>query len=769
MKSVRESAPMDLSDCRCVQCGKPGLIIGEWSRRIEDRGRIDCLHCETSYEILDGIPYLMVLEEPDFVSLVEIAGEFDSTNYDPVKARVLDETWPRLLERRHATDEGDLAALFEEIGVANKIQLEDRYEQWREIWLLSREIDFTDKKVLVVGAGLGFDANLLLHRGADVTAIDLNPQTNAFGRAQTPSARWFGAVGRRLPFVDQTFDYVSISASLHHVLDVSATIVEMLRVLKVGGSLITTNDSFSRDATTDLEDARMWNDHTAVLRGINENTPRLQVFIDPVIERAQDLDIEFWTSRAFGVWVEAQKSRMDFLMPRKWSLPHDNTRLRDSAGGLFMKLTPHKPISNTFNPPGPMIAKPSTLKGFIGKKRLAMAEIAHLTPAPYLSPKFPARAGNTKFQVLNGWRWREETEVGREAYLLGRWWVHRAARDKALYLTIHTPVCENATDPLLTIAMDGNVLATKRVHRGEQTELSVDISGIRHDVPVAIEVAMDPDSDKFEQGLFRVERLSFIETTNARLTTGRTSGPSIDVLRSASAQVPGSITDETLEIWKEIFEQQQEWGQSGDAVDIQPALGRSTQVLLELCDPAEKIIAFDYDDGVVASVKERAGARRIFIEAGGEGLRAALDDAPVRERSVRFIHANPRPMFVVASDVIGHTARLMGVDGVLALNNSENTLMPQVWAGALHASFSKRSDLKPFLIAHNFAYFCHARAHGRYLRFVSTKLFDRLIAPQNLMLSRSDSAQEFDVFRISPRASDESFYGAAIYSSFRKA
>jgi SAM-dependent methyltransferase len=714
------------------------------------------------FEILDGVPYLMVIEEPDFLSLVEIAGEFDSSSYRMEDARELDDTWPDLLTKRHEAQDKDLKSLIASLSPQQAHQLEDRYEQWREIWLLSRDIDLVDKKVLVVGAGLGFDTNLLLYRGAKVTAVDLNPQTNAFGRNQTPKARWVGAIGRRLPFIDQSFDYVFISASLHHVLDVSATIVEMLRLVKVGGSLITTNDSFSRDATTDLDDARMWNDHRAVLRGINENTPRLKVFIDPVLAHNENLDIEFWTSRAFGVWVETHKTRMDFLMPRKWSLRHDAGRLRDAAGGLFMRLTPREAITSEFKAPGKAIAKPSQLREFIGRKREAMAFIAHLAPPAFLSPRFPAAAGNTKFQVLNGWRWREESETGREACLLGRWWVHRAARDRTLYVTVKAPDMADATDPLFSLAVDGEVILRKRAHRGESVDLCADMSSVRVDAPIAIEIAMDPDSEVFEQGLFRVERLSFVEPGMSDTSTRREGLSAEDLCRSAE-EVPGLLSGETAVLWREIFLQQREWGQSGSAIDIQPGRGRSTRLLLDLCDPGETVVSMDYDDDRDPKVIAAGGDRLSFIAAGGEELGAALAASPIGPRSARFIYANPRPMFTVVSDVLGNAGPLLGVDGVLALNNSDHTYLPQVWAGALHAMFSGRADLKPFLIAHNVAYFCHARAHGRYMRFVRSALLENIVRPGNLMLSRTDAAEGFDVFRISPRAGGEVIYGETLY------
>jgi SAM-dependent methyltransferase/uncharacterized protein YbaR (Trm112 family) len=759
---------LDLSDCRCVHCGKDDILVTQWSGDVNDKGLIECSSCGSSYEILDGIPYLMELEQADFLSLVEIAGEFDSSNYQPDKARPLDSAWPDLLKRRHETADGDLSALYEEIGPEMRPQLEDRYEQWREIWLLSREIDFKDKKVLVVGAGLGFDTNLLLHRGAIATAVDLNPQTNSFGRVQVPRARWIGAVGRRLPFVDGAFDYVAVSASLHHVLDVSATILEMLRVLKPGGSLITTNDSFSRDETTELEDAKSWNDHPAVLRGINENTPRLCVFIDPLIALQRNLEIEFWTSRAFGVWVDSQKTTMDFLMPRKWSLGHDHQRLRNAAGGLFMRVTPKVAMAREFTTPGQMIVKPSTLRSLIGNKRQAMAEIAHVAPKSFLSPKFPAAPGNTKFQVLNGWRWREEGELGREAYLLGRWWRLRSDREKVLYLRVAASLYPDASDPLFNVVVDGRVLASRRVHRGERTDIAVDVSDIRSDVPIAIEISMDPDSELFLHGLFRVERLDFVEEAKSGTEVKKHAVPDIETINAMCTEIPGHVTHESAEIWREIFEQQVEWGQFGSAVDIQPSRGRSTGLLLELCDKEETIFSLDYDDIRDSAVVQRGGERLKFVRAGGEELGAALDALPVRPRSVRFIHADPRPMFTVARDIILHSAALIGVDGVLALNNCQNNLLPQVWSGALYATFSQQADLRPFLIAHNFAYFCHARAHGRYLRFVRIKLFDRIIKKSRLMLSRTDASPLFDVFCIAPRVDEHPLYGESTYREYLK-
>ncbi|MBL8550633.1 MAG: class I SAM-dependent methyltransferase [Hyphomonadaceae bacterium] len=495
----------DLSDCRCIRCEAGALAMNEPidPARVQP-GALGCGACGARYDVIHGVPYLLALEESDFVALVEIAGEYDSPSYELGQFKPMDDSWPRTLAA--CKEASDYEAFKASLAPGYAAGLDDRYDQYRMLDVLTGEMDLRGKKVLVVGAGLGFDTNLLMYRGARCTAVDLNPQTNTIGAIQTPRARWIGALGRRLPFIDAAFDHVFISASLHHVLDVSATIVEMLRVLKPGGSLVTTNDSHSADATSDLEDARFWNDHQDVLRGINENTPRLKVYIDPILERIDDLDVDFWTHRAFGLWVEEENARKNLLEPRRWDLKRDHVRLRETGGGIFMRVTPRKQIANPLPPPGPSVVTPAELFSFVGRKREAMACIARLAPAHLVSPLFPGPAGNTKFQLLNGWRWTEPGEQGRDAYLCGRWYVRRDKRQKKLVVEVF-PKRIGAPDPEVTVAVDGAVKKAFRVARGSRKKVVVDIADTPVDRPMALEVSMSPPGEGLEQRLLRVMRL----------------------------------------------------------------------------------------------------------------------------------------------------------------------------------------------------------------------------------------------------------------------
>ena len=105
------------------------------------------------------------------------------------------------------------------------------------------------KKVLDIGAGLGWDSHRLHLLGANVTALEYSPLLAESGRENFPHIRWIGGFSHVLPFKNQMFDAVFCNAALHHMRDVSKAISEALRVLKQGGILVTTCDSFRPDCT----------------------------------------------------------------------------------------------------------------------------------------------------------------------------------------------------------------------------------------------------------------------------------------------------------------------------------------------------------------------------------------------------------------------------------------------------------------------------------------------------------------------------------------
>ena len=98
---------------------------------------------------------------------------------------------------------------------------------------------FRGKRVLEVGCGMGCMAMNWARQGAAVTAVDLNPVSIA---QTTRRFELFGLSGdireadaARLPFENNSFDYVYSWGVLHHSPGIPDAIAEIHRVLKPGG------------------------------------------------------------------------------------------------------------------------------------------------------------------------------------------------------------------------------------------------------------------------------------------------------------------------------------------------------------------------------------------------------------------------------------------------------------------------------------------------------------------------------------------------------
>ncbi len=109
----------------------------------------------------------------------------------------------------------------------------DRVEGWMNI-------DFSGKRVLVVGAGTGAETVILHQRGAKVFAIEPEQRALEILRLKAkffhiPQERFKKTVAERITYAANSFDFVYCYTVLEHVRDVEKSIDEMIRVCKVGG------------------------------------------------------------------------------------------------------------------------------------------------------------------------------------------------------------------------------------------------------------------------------------------------------------------------------------------------------------------------------------------------------------------------------------------------------------------------------------------------------------------------------------------------------
>ena len=98
---------------------------------------------------------------------------------------------------------------------------------------------YRGRRVLEVGCGQGGMAALWAERGAQLTAVDLNPDAIAATQERFAQRGLTGEIrqvdARSLPFDAGTFDYAYSWGVLHHSPDLARSIDELMRVLRPGG------------------------------------------------------------------------------------------------------------------------------------------------------------------------------------------------------------------------------------------------------------------------------------------------------------------------------------------------------------------------------------------------------------------------------------------------------------------------------------------------------------------------------------------------------
>jgi SAM-dependent methyltransferase len=95
-------------------------------------------------------------------------------------------------------------------------------------------------RVLDVGAGTGTLAAAALECGAEVTAVDPDPEMLEIAAATAPDARLHRAGLPDLPFADGSFDVVLANFVVNHLPDPRAGVREMARLVRPGGRVVAT-------------------------------------------------------------------------------------------------------------------------------------------------------------------------------------------------------------------------------------------------------------------------------------------------------------------------------------------------------------------------------------------------------------------------------------------------------------------------------------------------------------------------------------------------
>lgn len=99
-------------------------------------------------------------------------------------------------------------------------------------------LPFRRGRVLDLGCAFGFATLRLAHKGYETVGVDNSARYIAWAKRRHPQGQYLLASAEALPLPDANFDGVLFLDVLEHVVDESAVIREIQRILKPGGTLI---------------------------------------------------------------------------------------------------------------------------------------------------------------------------------------------------------------------------------------------------------------------------------------------------------------------------------------------------------------------------------------------------------------------------------------------------------------------------------------------------------------------------------------------------
>jgi GT2 family glycosyltransferase/SAM-dependent methyltransferase len=681
-------------DLRCVACGGD-LAAGS----VHD---LQCIACGAVYPFVWGVPFIGAYTSEDVLGLIEIAANADQRGRFNVTAQTI-EAWEALLTDYHCAD--DKAAFVAAREDAQSPFLANRYGEWLEVTHLTQPIPLQGLKVLDVGAGLGFDSHRLALRGAEVTALEFSPVLAEAGRQNLPHIRWIGGLSHVLPFKDTSFDAVFCNAALHHMRDIPTALSEALRVLRPGGWLVTTCDSFRPDHSADDAELEIFDADPAVLLGVNEGVPRWSEFVRTLQQHRVVLDVDLFTHTLYDA---PEGGTLQALTA--WNLEGDGDMLSSRSGSLALRVRLRQPWPNAAALQSNTVLSPQSYAAMLADPSLALARLAPLLPQCHVDLPFPGHA-SSRFDLLNGWR--RPVSLSRRAYHRARWFLRRPSDANAIRFEIRLP--PGAQSGAVEILLDGQPVQGQFLSSAWQAVV-LDLAGLEPGRVVAIEIRRMGLPLGLHESAFEVRRRAFGHAAVLRAATFQgTDGPPVFAvipvfnrlrftreciaLLQAQTYAPlrivvadGGSTDSTVQAVRSEFpdvtvlttEVELWWAGSmamGIAHTLQAAEARDGYVLMINNDTR---IGPDYVAGLVAASQRHGGAAVGALVVDSRDPARVLDAGeyidwptytfPVKDRIA------PGETFAADVDVLPGRGSLVPLDWIRRAGNVDDQRWPHYLA-----------------------------------------------------------------------------------------
>lgn len=373
---------------------------------------------------------------------------------------------------------------------------ESRFNELSQLNFVIDGLDFHGARILDIGAGTGFDASRFEAKGANVTALEYSPIQAAIGAANFENIEWIGGSVTRIPFPDESFDFVIANAALHHVFDLESALDEMLRVLKVDGRLLTMADSFAPDKFTELDEVNSFKNHLPVLGGVNEQIPKLNRFLSPLEQHQESLEVEVLTPVVHGL-----HERTDTL--RVWSAAEARESLSDFRGGLCMRVHKHAETRHAKVGPLEELVPFGEYIRSLQDRPTALQRLVDYLPGwafdrPLINdPKL-------KFRLLTGWRPDTESgiaEVANDGFLFvtKNYLLDNFSR---IWLRRNSPGCNNS----IRVRLNGHDICAAHTLSDDWTEIDLasGLDTVKIDEKNLLRFSLDSPGKTLEEAVFFV-------------------------------------------------------------------------------------------------------------------------------------------------------------------------------------------------------------------------------------------------------------------------
>lgn len=507
---------INLENTQCPACKATDLTCQLENISLQEiySDAIHCHSCNRSYDLINGVPYIGNFHAEEVLSLLEIAANAGNSNLflsrdekddTQISQKKQDFTfWIRLVEEY--TYSSSKSTFFKDKEIEKPYWFENRYRQHLLFKSLTNDIEIDGKSVLDIGAGMGYDSLNFYACGANVTCLEFSPLLCAVGKYSYPQLRWFGGSSRNLPFANCQFDIVVANATLHHLLDLPNSLGECLRVLKPGGFLITMGDSFCSNQTTEEAEALIFNNHPAVLQGVNEQVPKFSDFVKTFDKFREYLDIRVFTSVVHNLSP----------YPREWTFEEALKVLSTAAGSLHFLVRKKSDFKVSEVPPNLGEINPAQYTKHLKNQTSGISWLVNFIPNNYLDLPLLDKK-HPKFRLLNGWKIQKSGDLFRTGYKRARlFFSTKQGKEQQVCIALMVPYVSQYDEPTIHFSMNAQILSSQAVVRGIWYHFNISIPHekmLECDVKEKffLEISLHTKNITDEAKIFRVRRFELLD------------------------------------------------------------------------------------------------------------------------------------------------------------------------------------------------------------------------------------------------------------------